>query len=787
MPIKYNNFDIGNAYLGNDNLVAMYQGSNLVWTNGIKLKSLLGKVITNGGDSNWSLNINGTGELIANIDFPAPAFISTQKNLTVNENHYYYYFSGNTDENIQLSYYTNAGFYAKGYGAIVKGSNIQTLQPIWRFMTGLKKGNYHLTPFILDLTQAKLDTLTAQQVYDLITLNGTDFSDLELLASGRTINLATFKTQSTRTIDLGDLDWGNANQNRTNCLELYVKDAKLGVNTNVVSGGYYGYSMDAVGFVSPNVYIYDNGYIYISDDRFVGKSGNEIKQILKGTKLTYQLANTNNIANSKYGFIKLKDLATLYTLKNDGRFYSYDLANFIKRVNSSVIPNAYCGVNYTIKKADDIWDDDDKHDMSICIGGDGFFGIINNDFYGKGGNDLLSSFTDDDVFVYELANPLGDKLNDYTADQVYHMFFGTIGNTKMYVPKGKRFQCVDNVILGTKYGIRDLGDLDWYQSSDADTLYYSSAINEIKIVNDGTLPNVIYAKNFNVVSYASWESDMARNQPLESIAQWYTTRYIFIKTNISNNPTEVKNSLKGKYLIYELEQADGDNYNDLSAKQMFDLLNADGIDILTDGKSIGSRVEDGNNIRGIRSLCGKWDNPNATDVSNHPTFNGFYITKGGSGLEYNRMSYFLNLNIVKDHTYMLYVEFKDDLSESRKNENYNALFITNEKYEHICSEQWYMYQDKNFVVEIVNGLVDDVGVALSYYSNGAVVNKDEMIPTKAFVIDLTENNIPFVANHDKYEKTRCYNFIKEYNLNKLSKDNELNIGGLYEQKKLICK
>lgn len=610
---------------------------------------------------------------------------------------------------------------------------------------------------LIDLTKAKIDDLTANQVFGLLTLDGTDYSNLERLASGEKIKLNEFASQETNSVDLGTLNWFYLSP--FNFYAILPNDFKTFGDLSL--NGYETISGSRTDLKDKQITSNggNGGSIWLRNDSYSQDQdgANQLKQDLNGVKITYELANKNNIAGSKYGFIDLGDFDWNYD-SNNKRFSTgnYSIARNMKTmINNDTMPNFYCDLYNSVSITNF---DANKIDMSIrghtTLNG---YMFIRDTRYTNTidfKNSLRGKY-----LIYELQKPLGNKLDKYTAEQVYYMFFSTIERAKKQVPTGVMLESASGVILETKYGIVNVGQI-------AD-IRFDSNLSRFRLYPENMWKNISIYDTANVYlrDYESTSSDVGTAKD-KSIAT-YINGWIQIVDKSIESIDEFRNVMNGKFLIYELETPVGTKYNNLTAKQIYNLINTDQIDLLSKGKT----------ANGVRSLTGEWNNPNATDTSPYPTFAGFYITKGGCSTGYSDMTDMLNLQIITNHVYFLYVEFKDELKDERKQENYNALFITNENYEHICSEQWYMYQEKNFIATIVNGLVNDTGVALSYYSNGGVVNKDEMIPTKAIVVDLTENGLNFIANHDKYEKIKCYNYFKENNLRTLVEETEIERGG----------
>lgn len=573
MPIKYNNFDIGNAYLGNDNLVAMYQGSNLVWTNGIKLK-VVNNVIKGtkyGFVDLGTLNYDGfqSGDLYAIASYQLRGIIKS---------------SGvEHTANIYVEDYEVKGAWYSPVDKCIKvqldDGTIYLYDSRYSSATDFKnslKGKY----LIYELDQPDgntLDTLTAQQVYDLLTLNGTDFTNLELLGAGYEIKLGSFKSQETNTVDLGDFIYGNAGYT-DNVVRVIATvglenrqemgEATLSPNNKINYVDYgLGVSDSESGNLSTKTYSY---FLYIvlskSAIGWTNSDGDavlsdRVRDYLRGIKLTYELANKNNIAGSKYGFVKLKDL-TWYLDPNGYNFF-YAKLETSKGYQSK---NIFCEKYKTTSTAPQYFNDKEittfwwSSAQDICI----------KDTQYSNENDFKNSLTDDDILVFELEHLLGNKLDNYTAEQVYYMFFATLGMSKMYVPQGVRFESSDNIILGTKYGIVDLGDLNYSYQSGNNRFYSSGIQSVVKYTQSDTasVPN-IHIDGLEVISLNTMGSGTTHDYSITIY-----NGLIFVRVLQYTQPNDLINSLKGKYLIYELSSPNGTDYNDLSAKEMYDVINS---------------------------------------------------------------------------------------------------------------------------------------------------------------------------------------------------------------------
>lgn len=748
MPIKYNNFDIGNAYLGNDNLVAMYQGSNLVWTNGIKLKSLLGKqnvpfVVNN---SFTYIQAKKDGSFIGG--YTDIANECKTFNTTINHNYFVLAkYSGNM---------TTLRFYETGYTSNVRTTPIKDNNYFYGIITETKScirtsaivdnlsiGDVLSEMFVIDLTQAKLDTLTAEQVYDLLTLNGTDFTDLELLASGYEIKLGSFKQQTTNSVDLGTLNWYGAYQSgdlyyaTSPSIKGIVKNYSPSEIPNIVCNGY---TPNGYWFTSRDKDIKiqnDDGTIYIYDTEFVGLTGEQIKQKLTGVKLTYELANKNNIAGSKYGFVKLKDLGWRYETAQQC-FYS-DTLSKIKKVGFNIFTD-----KYAIGKKTGNWNIDDMTIQGHSV----YPNIYLKDTRYTNATDLVNSFTDNDILIYELANSLGNKLDNYTAEQVYYMFFATLGNSKMYVPNGRKFESAGNVIVGTKYGIVDISTLNWtYYSPTKTFIAYPSGIK--------TTTGYGIKGNLYIEGYDNINATQSENIPNKSMCQ-YIDR-IWLNDLSYTDTTTFKNSLKGKYLIYELASPNGTDYSDLTAKDIYDLINDDELYILAKGKSIGGV----RNLLGVQNVATTLTYNNVKNmVIGQNLNNSFMVAQGVNDSK-------KPLSIIQNHKYLSCVEienlnldyftFRTWLWNNETNTyNYTDLSKDNNRY----------YGIINYTNQTGNQIYNNI--ALTYVDN----TTSTIIVKKQVLIDLTENNLQNLTAQEAYQ------YFKENNLFNLSTTGVINIGGL---------
>jgi len=560
MPIKYNNFDIGNAYLGNDNLVAMYQGSNLVWTNGIKLTSLLGKqnvetLKESGGfykchtDNTWKENYNSEETSKITTLNTAHKYCCIIHSTDVSNGEYEYGNIAYKENAFAWASVSNVGLYRdKGYISISFNCSDERVR--FGYMGNVGATIY--SQVVIDLTKAKLDTLSAEQLYNLLTLNGTDFTNLELLSAGYEIKLGSFKSQD-----------------------------------KLIEGG----------------------------------------------------------------------------------------------------------------------------------------------------------------------------LSSETAQFYYDLFFSTLGMSKMYVPYGKRFESSDNIILGTKYGIVDLGDVDWYIFQSGDNWCATSNFinNKTKVYGGSEIPN-IYINGYSANGY--WYSINDKEVRIDTEGH---DLYIWDSVFIEMSNEQVKTYLKGKYLIYELSTPNGTNYNDLTAKQMYDLINDNAIELLANGKTIG----------GITNLYGKQNIPLTIDGS---TRNILTPTQSGS-FYYWDTSVHKGISVIKDHKYFVcfYGNFQDSVPDSiiiqDKNNDYSTLA---EIYQVVSKDgSWYFDFKKAYGGSFISSVSTNGAVVENrYWSGWNQFFTDGDIIEGLIVIDLTINNL-----QDKTDR-EVYTMLKEKHLFDLTTSGEIKLGGI---------
>lgn len=631
--LKLGNKTIGNACLGDKQLSAVFLGDKLIWSAGITLKATdLGKYgIVDLGDLVWSYQSGHqrfTSGTLASVIKPCDAgvipnlyaegFVAEKlNNMSV----------GGTDKSISV--YTNSYVFAKD-----AGYTDATL-----FRNSLK-GQY-LIYELATPTSDKLSDLTAVQLYNLLTLNGTDFTNLEKLADGYAVKCGEFK-----------------------------------IENNTIKGTRYG--------------IVDLG------------------------TLTWQVLNYAD---------------------EDARFYAYDIKDIVKKpLNDGTLPAVYSFIfePSTVNKA---WGAS-YNKNSICIGSDGFIGIRSN-----GNNYNVTDFKtslNGVYLIFELATPLGSKLDNYTAEQAYNLLIGTAPSTKLPYPNGIKFEMNGNAIKGTKYGLVDLGTMNFGSVASDNPIRTASTTFKgiIKGVAWATEITNSYIAGFEAKTGSqAYGTNNAKSFGVDSVGTFYLTDPAINGFNYS----QVQAYLKGKYLIFELATPDGSDYSDLTAKQMFDLINTDKLGVLANGKSF-----DGN-----RSLLG-----NETNIVKGS--NQWYFTKGAC-FDTTKSGY--GVAIKNAHKYFAF-------SDITTTETLSYVSLRNSSFSGLGSSAD-QYQANGVACATITATTDGTLHAIGFHG----ITPTNSNATETILLDLTELGLNNLTAQEVYQH------FKEYDLDKLKTDNIIKIGG----------
>lgn len=653
MALKLGTKTIGNACLGDKQLSAIFLGDKLIWSAGVKLQSLLGR--QNIARTREWINITFYPTTDGSFDYADSGNLRKVKRVA---NHTYFIFA-----NIELPTYewvyfglwdtSSTGYSGNRTNAIAKVGNhmfgvITPTQGNDNAVCVLQFGSTTSATinnaFVLDLTASKLDQFSATQIYNLLTLNGTDFTNLEKLADGYAVKCGEFKVEN------------------------------------------------------------------------------------------------NAIKGTKYGIVDLGTLNYFAQDASNGRFGTVGIQNVVKKPSSS---SAYNEMNLYCDKFV-VGSVSLKEGNVMQLESNGAFDIKSADFIGKTPQEIKSLLSGV-YLIFELATPLGSKLDNYNAEQAYNLLIGTAPSTKLPYPNGVKFEMNGNAIKGTKYGIMNLGSLTWGRNSG--TIWKYSNITSLGSVQWG-------ASDIANIHCGRYKTDYASTSPDKSISIFSGGGNVYLRISDSafedsvQGIEDIKKSLNGVYMIYELATPDGTDYSDLTAKQMFDLINTDKLGVLAGGKSF-----DGN-----RSLLGKQNIATELDTTGYswlpyifPTNNNSFRLENNAQETNQKKRHF-----IANHKYFICVSIKD-----------GSISVGN---------GWFNVENGNIFNDIKQNGNDYFAVAnCGYTGDGFMVlranNTMPITPQSCVIIDLTELGL------DSLTAQQVYHHFKEYNLKKLKTDNIIKIGG----------
>lgn len=619
---------------------------------------------------------------------------------------------------------------------------------------------------LIDLTASGLDNLTAQQVYDMLNV------DL-----------------STRygNVDLGNVDWyvfqsGNFWCATTNYLYGKIKVYGGSEIPNIYVEGYtpngYWYNV-----ADKEVRIDTEGHdLYLWDNSFANKTGEEVKQMLAGKILKYELAdqyageltaeelyyllagNYNNtpklqvqngmIIGTKYGVV---DLGTLnWTAPIDNRTNTFSLTDILSNTS-----NVFCP----------------KYTTTTIMGTteSGKIAVLNKNIYIADSNfnsktsTEIKSLLNGVYLIYELDTPSGSNYDYLTAEQMYKLYFkepfnslgayleeDTTDSYKMKLAKGITIDATNGTLNNTEYKIIDLGDLNWYGLDSTTSRYYTYDLqNLIKIVGSNQIPN-IYCPNYKSVIYTdAWitRKDLSICVGSDGFLGIVDTRY-------ESNATLLKRALSGVYLVYELATPQGYKYQELYARNLYELINTNGISKLANGCRIGNYY----------SLLGKQNylqlHPGYQTANDVWFMNGWY----GVGTYSNAKGY--NVTLVSNHKYLFY--FSWNKQQDRVGQVWNAFEFWNNDaviegaytYSHNG-----IYQKDCFFGFITPTATSKLTKIRYYINNGEPISEALDDYKDVILIDLTELGL------ENENATNLYNMLKNGDLSNLLEKGTIRKGG----------
>lgn len=291
-----------------------------------------------------------------------------------------------------------------------------TLQPT------ITLGNH----FLIDLTELGIDTLTAQQVYELLTpeiidklangeaLNNT-LQTIPFKYQGSGVGTAHDTYELTKTshvftknmsrVDLGTPNWyyDNTTSHETMFSDV-ISNIKAPANTDVVNGicaKYQPVSWDNLYSHSKSgIAVQPNGRlrVYASD---MGTNPTDFKTAMNGVLLEYQLATPQviTIPRKHLGIVRIRDLSwTSQTAYGTKEFYNNTLMSVVAKPSANdQIANIYCPNFMTTYRSNG------TANSGIAIGTNGLIVIKCTD----SDTDFLNKYGDYLIF-YETENEVAD-------------------------------------------------------------------------------------------------------------------------------------------------------------------------------------------------------------------------------------------------------------------------------------------------------------------------------------------------------------------------------------------
>lgn len=504
---------------------------------------------------------------------------STIGRVELKANHTYFVCNLVNDLNNKIYYRFGNSYYGSQYHAyrFTQASDLKT-NCTFNITDTTFDCDFFVRPVVIDLTASKLDLLSVKELYNLLTLGGTDFANFERLANGEVVKLDKMSLinnllKGTRygIVDLGSLDWTNAGTYAVSSVldkpktptsdgiafkgftEKYpitsrwaTKDNSIQMlnsgglifmqgNTNILegktdqqlkemfSGQYLIYEQD---ISYTHLDLLANGQATLGLTSLLGKQN--IKETLTGTKRDFILGqNTNNTFYLSQG---VNDSNKILSIVQGHKYFA------IARVKNVI--SGYTNIRHWL------WNlDTNTYSLvSATQDGDNYYGIINASFSGDrvvntfamNYASTISGTINPEYMV--LIDLTASGLDNLTAQQVYDML---------------------NVDLSTRYGNVDLGTLNWWLDG---TNSFKAPLTTIKNYSTSETPNMSCDEYTTKAYYEMGSATMSISS---------SSNYIWVKDSRYNDLATFINAMSGVNLKYEL----ADQYADeLTAEELYYLL-----------------------------------------------------------------------------------------------------------------------------------------------------------------------------------------------------------------------